>query len=50
MPLLSSVGVDGPALRFVIVTALGCSVLFGIVPALRAAMDGGAEKQVMMEL
>jgi predicted permease len=39
LPLLSTLRVDGEALAWTVVIALGCSVLFGLAPALR--MSGG---------
>jgi len=35
--VVGSVPIDGPVLGFALVTAVGCSVLFGLVPALRAS-------------
>jgi predicted permease len=37
IPRLDDVRLDAPVLVFTIVTALGCSVLFGLVPALQAS-------------
>lgn len=37
LPLLESVRVDGSALAFTLIAAVGCGVLFGLLPALRGA-------------
>ena len=37
LPRLSDIGIDAPVLVFTLVIALGCSLLFGSIPALRYA-------------
>ena len=38
LPLLESVRIDGIALLFTLLAAVGCGMLFGLLPALRVAM------------
>ena len=38
LPLLASVRVDGTALLFTLLAAVGCGVLFGLLPALRVTL------------
>jgi putative ABC transport system permease protein len=43
LPRLDRVSVDLPVLAFALVVALGTSLLFGVVPALRAGADSAAD-------
>jgi predicted permease len=46
LPLLASVRIDGSALLFTLLAAVGCGVLFGLLPALRvSALSPGQELQ-----
>ena len=43
IPMLDSVGVDGPALLFTVILALTAGVLVGVIPALQVSEGGEAE-------